>query len=329
MDFQSLKQKIDSIHFTVEQSESFRIYNHKRKLAAMCFAFSVLDIIIMLLLLLTFHINLPSVVFVGGFLAFPISFFLGVSFLKKANTTMREKVFLGLIFNFLPHSFIKEEKFSLENWGKADNYQAFPGNIIKNNSNGKEDIASHIHYENERFYMKFQFIEVGSKRRVNNSEKWNYTSLFRGRIGHFSLKRPMQNSFSVHPLMFHKLFEKGKSSYARNTFKKGLEMFQTMKDFNREDYDKYVFPSFLEKTSVEHFILSYQDYFKRQLHVVAKQNEVFLYEEESPMWEEGNKVQVNAGVFKNAGEEDIKDELLRILSYVWITEELLRMHNVN
>ncbi|GAB6460578.1 hypothetical protein bcgnr5390_10340 [Bacillus luti] len=326
MDFETLKRTVNSTSFTSEQSELLRSYNRKNKIASICFASSFIGLISCMILIIAFDFTASSLSFYIVFPAIVLSFLMGFFISKTAGKGLREALFLPLLNNFLPGVSINKDLISLQTWNELDEYSAYPGNSIERGAVGDSDIANYIFYQNEKFRMNFQNIKVGKKKR-DTENRTSFHSLFEGTVGHFALRHSIQDPFSVYQKAFYELSKDNLKYETSNAYEKFQNKIKTLNTLNPNDYQSFLLPSFLQNTALEHFLYAYANHFNHSVQLVVKQNELFIYESNRGFWDNSRVPALRIYLFQTLKEDEIRNKLLHILSYVAIAEEIIKIDN--
>lgn len=328
MIFETFKQKVNAIRFTSEQEVFFHSYNQKKKIADICFLFSFIGIVICILLVVAADLSVAKLIIpiLSPFLV--VAFLYGFFLSKKANKGLRESLLLPVLMNFLSDVSIQKGTFPLESWFKLDEYNAYPGNVIEERGTEIGDVLNHILYQNEKFQMNFHYIKVKMERRETDNRS-NVQTLFEGEVAHVLLRDPLEDSITVYQKAFHELHKnniQNDSSHVLGTFQDKVKTLQTLRP---ADHQSFLLPSFLEYTNFEQFLHSYAEHFNHPIHIVAKGKEMFLYEDKKIVWNAKQVPSLQIFLFQKVKETDIKNQVLRFLSYVWLTNEIIKINSAN
>ncbi|GAB6562502.1 hypothetical protein bcgnr5378_06530 [Bacillus cereus] len=324
MDFETLKRTVNSSSFTPEQSELLHSYNRKNTIASICYASSFIGLISCMILILAFDFTASRLSFHIVFPAIVISFLIGFFISKTAGKGLREALFLPLLNDFLPGFSVNEELISLQTWNELDEYGAYPGNSIQSGAAG--EIANYIFYQNENIQLNFQNIKVG-KRKRDTENRSSFHSYFEGTVGHFALRHSIQEPFSVYLKAFYELSKDNLKYETNNKYKKFQDKIKILNTLDPNDHQTFTLPLFLQNTALEHFLYAYADHFNHSVQLVVKQNELFIYESKRGFWDNGRVPTLQIYLFQTMKEDEIRNKLLHILSYVAIAEEIIKIDN--
>ncbi|WP_336769881.1 hypothetical protein [Bacillus bombysepticus] len=116
---------------------------------------------------------------------------------------------------------------------------------------------------------------------------------------------------------------------SNNVYEEIQSKLTSLKNLDVSDHQTFLLPLFLQGTDLERSLYAFAEHFNSPIHVVAKQSELFIYENKNTFWDNGRVPSLQIFLFKTLKEEEIRNKLLRILSYIAIVEETIQIDNMN